>query len=277
MFSRFKFVAIVLLLFIVNNSESSDFPVLRVCSDPNNLPFSNRRLEGFENKIAEVIAQNLNAKVEYTWWAQRRGFIRNTLKAGLCDVVMGMPTSMEMALTSRPYYRSSYVFVYRKNAPFNLRSFDDPILHDLKIGVQMIGDDAANTPPVHALNRRKIVNNLVGFTVYGNYDEPNPPVRIIDAVAKGTVDAAVAWGPMAAFYAAREKIPLEIVPVSPQIDLPYLPFVFDISAGVRRGDEKLLNAINQSLIKQKAQIDHILDSYNVPRFDLNGNRITKSL
>jgi mxaJ protein len=277
MFSRFKFVAIFLLLFMGSNSESSDFPVLRVCSDPNNLPFSNRRLEGFENKIAEVIAQDLNAKVEYTWWAQRRGFIRNTLKAGLCDVVMGMPTSMEMALTSRPYYRSSYVFVYRKSAPFNLRSFDDPILHNLKIGVQMIGDDAANTPPVHALNRRKIVNNLVGFTVYGNYDEPNPPVRIIDAVAKGTVDAAVAWGPMAAFYAAREKIPLQIVPVSPQIDLPYLPFVFDISAGVRRGDEKLLNAINQSLIKQKAKIDHILDSYNVPRFDLKGNRITKSL
>jgi mxaJ protein len=102
-------------------------------------------------------------------------------------------------------------------------------------------------------------------------------VRIIDAVAKGTIDAAVAWGPMAAFYAAREKIPLEVVPVSPQIDLPYLPFVFDISAGVRRGDEKLLNAINQSLIKQKDKIDRILDRYNVPRFDLNGNRITKSL
>jgi ABC-type amino acid transport substrate-binding protein len=160
MFSRFKFVAICLLLFVVNNSESSDFPILRVCSDPNNLPFSNRRLEGFENKVAEVIAENLNAKVEYTWWAQRRGFIRNTLKAGLCDVVMGMPTSMEMALASRPYYRSSYVFVYRKNAQFNLHSFDDPILRNLKIGVQMIGDDAANSPPVHALNRRKIVSSL---------------------------------------------------------------------------------------------------------------------
>jgi mxaJ protein len=277
MFSHFRFVAIYLLLFILNICDAADFPVLRVCSDPNNLPFSNKHMEGFENKIAEVIAQDMNAKVEYTWWAQRRGFIRNTLKAGLCDVVMGMPTSMEMALTSRPYYRSSYVFVYSKKANFTLRSFDDPVLKNIKIGVQMVGDDGANSPPVHALNRRKIVNNLVGFSVYGNYDEPNPPTRIIDAVAKGTIDAAVAWGPMAAFYAAREKIPLEIIPVSPQIDLPYLPFVFDISAGVRRGDEQLLNAINQALIKQKPKIDRILDDYNVPRFDLNGNRITKAL
>src|SRR4029453_3969538 len=109
---------------------------LRVCSDPNNLPFSNDKLEGFENKIAAVIARELNLKVEYTWWAQRRGFVRNTLKSGLCDFIVGIPSSSELALTTSPYYRSTYTFVYRKDRGLNIRSFDDPALRSLRIGVQ---------------------------------------------------------------------------------------------------------------------------------------------
>src|SRR5581483_8068662 len=148
-------------------SEAGPARKLRVCADPNNLPFSNQRLEGFENKIAGLLARDLNAEVEYTWWAQRRGFIRNTLKARACDVVMGVPSGFEMAQTTAPYYRSTYVFVYRQDSGLKVGSFDDPVLHKVKIGVQVIGDDGANAPPAHALSNRGIVGNVRGYTVYG--------------------------------------------------------------------------------------------------------------
>ena len=239
--------------------------VLRVCADPNNLPFSNERGEGFENKIAELLAEDLHEKLEYTWWAQRRGFIRNTLKAGACDVVVGVPASFELAATTAPYYRSSYVFVYRKDKKLNVNSFDDPALRKLKIGVQMIGDDGANTPPAHALASRGVVENVRGYTVYGDYAQPNPPARIIDAVAKGDVDVAVAWGPLAGYFARRERVPLAVVPVSPQIDLPFLPFVFDISMGLRRGDDALRQQLEDFLERRRPEIEKILDEYGVPR------------
>jgi ABC-type amino acid transport substrate-binding protein len=133
---------------------------LRVCADPNNLPFSNERGEGFENKIAALVAREMKVDVEYTWWAQRRGFIRNTLKAGDCDLVVGVPSSFELAQTTSPYYRSTYVFVSRKDRRLNIRSFDDPLLRKLKVGVQMIGDDFSNTPPAHALSNRNIIRNV---------------------------------------------------------------------------------------------------------------------
>ena len=239
--------------------------VLRVCADPNNLPFSNERGEGFENKIAELLAEDLHEKLEYTWWAQRRGFIRNTLKAGACDVVVGVPASFELAATTAPYYRSSYVFVYRKDKKLSVNSFDDPALRRLKIGVQMIGDDGANSPPAHALAARGVVENVRGYTVYGDYAQPNPPARIIDAVAKGDVDVAVAWGPLAGYFARRERVPLAVVPVSPQIDLPFLPFVFDISMGLRRGDDALRQQLEDFLERRRPEIEKILDEYGVPR------------
>ncbi|HEV7902189.1 MAG TPA: substrate-binding domain-containing protein [Pyrinomonadaceae bacterium] len=236
-----------------------------MCADPNNLPFSNERREGFENKIAEVLAREMHRKVEYKWWAQRRGFIRNTLRAGECDVVLGVPASFELALTTSPYYRSSYVFVSRKDRHLDIRSFDDPALRKLKIGVQLIGDDSANTPPAHALTARHIVENVVGYTVYGDYSKPNPPARIIEAVARGEVDVAVVWGPLAGYFAPRQKTALEVVPVSPQIDLPFLPFVYDISMGVRRGDDALREELERIIELRRAEIETILDNYGVPR------------
>jgi quinoprotein dehydrogenase-associated probable ABC transporter substrate-binding protein len=238
---------------------------LRVCADPNNLPFSNDHLEGFENKIAALIAREMNVEVRYTWWAQRRGFFRNTLKAGECDLVMSVPTSFEMALTTSPYYRSTYVFVYRKDRRLNIRSFDDPLLRKIKVGVQLIGDDFANTPPAHALSNRGIIENVRGYTLYGDYAQANPPARIIEAVAKGEVDAAIAWGPLAAYFARRQKVALEVVPVSPEIDLPFLPFVYDISMGVRRGDDGFREELEEILARRRSEIETILDEYGVPR------------
>ena len=241
--------------------------VLRVCADPNNLPFSNQRGEGFENKIAELLARDLGDRVEYTWWAQRRGFFRNTLKAGLCDVVIGVPSGFEMALTTKPYYRSTYVFLYRKDHGLKVNSFDDPILKTVRVGVQMVGNDQINTPPAHALSRRNIIDNVKAFTLYGDYSQSNPPARIVDAVEARDIDLAIVWGPLAGYFAKQSRVPLALVPVSPQVDQPFLPFVFDISMGVRRGDEDLKEHLEQIMEKHRADIDRILDDYGVPRVD----------
>lgn len=239
--------------------------VLRVCADPNNLPFTNERLEGFENRIAELIAQDLGARLEYTWWPQRRGFIRSTLRAGKCDLVLGIPSSFELALPTRPYYRSSYVFVSRRDRNLEIRSFDDPKLRSLRIGVHLVGDDGANTPPAHALSNRGMIDNVAGYTLYGDYSEDSPPSRLIEAVARDEIDVAVAWGPLAGYYAPRQAVPLEVVPVSPRFDLPFLPFVFDIAAGVRREEETFRDEIDMVLQKRKEEISRILEEYGVPR------------
>jgi mxaJ protein len=246
-------------------AETGVTHALRVCADPNNLPFSNSSGQGFENKIADLLAREWQVAVEYTWWAQRRGFVRNTLRAGLCDVVMGVPAGYDLALTTRPYYRSSYAFVFRRNAGFAIHSFDSPLLRKLRVGVQLIGDDGSNSPPAHALARRGIVKNVSGFRVAGDYSEPDPPARIIDAVGRGVIDVAVAWGPMAGYFARRQPVPLEVVPVLPAADNASLPFVFDISMGVRQGDRELKRRLEQVLTRRKTEIESILDSYGVPR------------
>jgi len=238
---------------------------LRVCADPNNLPFTNRRLQGFENELAALVARDMVATVRYTWWAERRGFIRNTLNAGLCDVVMGVPSSFDLARVTRPYYRSTYVFLSRKDRRLGVRTFDDPVLRHLKIGVQIIGDDYANSPPAHAFTKRGIVGNLIGYTVYGDYREDSPPARIVRAVAAGDVDLAVVWGPLAGYFAPRQRVPLQMVPVSPQIDLPFLPFVYDISMAVRRSDAALQQELDGILEKRRPEIDAILGRFGVPR------------
>lgn len=244
---------------------SSPSRELRVCSDPNNLPFSNQREEGFENRLAELIATELGASVRYTWWPQRRGFIRNTLAAGKCDLVMGMTSGAERVLTTKPYYRSTYVFVFRKDRHLAIKSLDDPALRTLRIGVQLVGDDYANTPPVHALSRRGIVGNLEGYSVFGDYSQENPPARIIDAVIARDVDLAVAWGPLAGYFAKRSPVPLEIVPVSPAIDPPGLHFAFDISLAVRPGDAAFKERLEEILQGKRSDVDRILSDYGVPR------------
>jgi len=238
---------------------------LRVCADPNNLPYSNQREEGFENRLAELIAAELGSSVRYTWWPQRRGFIRNTLAAGKCDLVMGTTFGAERVLTTQPYYRSTYVFVFRKDRHLTVRSLDDPALRTLRIGVQLVGDDYANTPPVHALSRRGITGNLVGFSVFGDYSQENPPARIIDAVISRDVDLAVAWGPLAGYFAKRSAVPLEIVPVSPAVDPPGLRFTFDISLAVRTGDVVLKEQLEGILERKRLDVDRILRDYGVPR------------
>jgi mxaJ protein len=264
MCSRFLKAIAFSALTLLAGSGFSAAEELSFCADPNNLPFSNQKLEGFDNRIAQWIAQDLGAKPKFVWWAQRRGFFRNTLQAGLCDVVVGVPFGFERALTTRPYYRSTYVFVRRADSKADVSSLDDPALRTLRVGVQLVGDDGANTPPAHALTRRGIVQNVRGYTLYGDYAEPNPPARIVDAVARGDVDVAVVWGPLAGYFAKSERVPLAITPVSPSIDLPFLPFVYEISVGVRRGQDALRDRIEQSLEKRAPEIRALLVRYGVP-------------
>ncbi len=256
-------VVVPLAMSLAGCAETSR--ILRVCADPNNMPFSNAQGEGFENALAELVASDMKARVEYTWWAQRRGFIRSTLGEHRCDVVMGLPSAMEMALTTRPYYRSTYVFVTRREVASTVRSLDDPALRVLRVGVQMIGDDYANAPPAHALAQRGIIHNVRGYTVYGDYSKPAPPARIVDAVASSEIDVAIAWGAMAGYHASRAAVPLTLVPVLPQIDVPFLPMVFDISMAVRREDIALRDELDAVIQRRRVEIAQLLDDYHVPR------------
>jgi mxaJ protein len=237
---------------------------LRVCSDPNNLPFSDQTLGGFENKIADLIARDLGTIVEYTWRAQRRGFIRDTLNTGRCDVVLGLPHDVDAAWTTTPYYRSTYVFVTRRARALHVRSFDDALLRRLRVGVQVIGDDGANSPPAHALSRRGIVQNLVGFSVYGDYRSHSPPSRIVTAVTDGEIDLAAVWGPLAGYFAARQREPLDVTPISADVDGDF-PLAFDLSMAVRRNDTVRLARLNQFIDRHRADIERVLDDFHVPR------------
>ena len=239
---------------------------LRVCADPNNLPFSNERREGFENRIAELVAREMKAELQYVWWAQRRGYIRNTLRAGLCDLFIGMPTGLDMVLVTRPYYRSTYTFVTKRNGP-HVGSFDDAKLKRLRVGVQIIGDDASNAPPAQALANRGIVRNVRGYSVLGDYSKPDPTRRIVRAVEQGEIDVAVVWGPQAGYFARQATVPLRVVPVSPEIDVPYLPFVFDIGMGVRHGETAFRDSLDAIIVRRQRDLDRILADYGVPRAD----------
>jgi len=269
MSSRFRSLLLVLAVPVLLAGGPAREPpqALRVCADPNNLPFSNAKGEGFENRIAVVLARELGSTLGYTWWPQRRGFIRNTLKAGRCDVIMGVPATDGMVLTTAPYYASTYVFLSRRDRGLHISSFDDPALRRVRIGIHLIGDDYSNPPPAHALGRRGIARNVKGYTSYGDYSKPNPPARLVDAVAKGDVDVAIIWGPFAGYFAPREGVPMTITPVTPRMDPPGLPFVFRISLGVRPGDRALKAALERALTRRRSEIQRILRDYGVPQVD----------
>lgn len=238
--------------------------VLRVCADPNNLPFSNARGEGFENRLAELVARDIGARVAYTWWPQRRGFVRNTLRAGRCDVLMGVPSGYELAQATAPYYRSTYVFVARARRRPRVRSLDDPALRRLRIGVHVVGDDYASTPAAQALAQRGLVRNVVGYSIYGDYTRPDPPADLVRAVARGEVDVAIVWGPLAGYFARRSPVPLVLTPVTPQVDVPFTPFAFDIAAAARRGDTATLAMLQRELDRRRPEIRALLAEYDVP-------------
>jgi mxaJ protein len=255
-----------LVLALLLLAAPAEARTLKVCADPNNLPFSNAQEQGFENKIVRVVADELHADVQYVWHAQRRGNVRETLNAGECDVIPGVASSLDMLATTRPYYRSTYVAVVRDGPLDGLATFDDPRLPKLRIGVQLIGADGQYTPPAHALSARGMVANIRGYTVYGDYTSPTPQSSILDAVARGEVDVAFVWGPTAGYFAKHEPVKLNLAPV-PLADGPALPMVFDISMGVRRDDVALRRELDAALAKRSGEVRAILAAYGVPLLD----------
>lgn len=240
---------------------------LRVCADPNNLPYSNQREEGFENALARLIAADMGRAVEYYWWPQRFGFVRNTLRMNVCDVIMGVPADYELAATTAPYYRSTYAFVSRRDRGLGLDSLDDARLRNLRIGVHLVGDDYSNVPPVMALARRGLGENIVGYSVYGDYGDEDPPLALIRAVADGEVDVALAWGPLAGYFARRADrsgdVALEVVPLTGD-DAVEARFAFDIAVGFRPEDAGLGRAIDDALRRRRADVRALLDDFGIP-------------
>jgi mxaJ protein len=236
---------------------------LRVCADPDNLPYSHENESGFENRIASLIAEEMHATLRYDWLPQRRGYVRKTMGAGLCDVFIGVPVDFERVMTTRPYYRSSYVFVYRKGEQ-PIDSFTKPLVTTRRIGVQLVGNDLAATPPGHALTRAGATDNVVGYTVYG---EGPAAARMVAAVASREIDAALVWGPQAGYFMRRSATPLMLAIANPPEGLP-VPFEFAIAMGVKRGNRALRDELNAIIERRRVDIDAILAQYGVPRTDV---------
>src|SRR5437870_3702395 len=242
---------------------------LRVCADPFDLPFSNDHEEGFENKIAQVVAQDLNARVINYWWPSRRGVLRNSILGGFCDVMIQAPVGLDPVATTKPYYRSTYYMVYRADRGPQLRSLDDTILKHLKIGVNIIGYDYTNTPPAHALGARGIVG-LVGF---GNFLNPDPnadhPEDIVRAVARDSIAVAVVRGPLAGYWVKREPVPLTMVALPDTDAVSGMRFAFDMAMAVRHRDKALQATLDSVIDRRRPEITAILEQYSVPMIQMH--------
>jgi mxaJ protein len=239
----------------------------RVCADPDNLPYSNQQGQGFENKIAELVARELAMPLAYYWWPHQRGLVRNTLRADRCDVLIGIPKGYDPVLWTRAYYRSAYVIAYPKDRGLHIRSLDAPALRQVRIGVHR------NTPPEEALAQRGILQNVVGYSLF--YDPRDssgdrPGKLVMDLVA-GDIDVGVAWGPLVGYFAKKLNAPLEIIPVTGD---SRLPLAFEISMGVKKGNDALKSQLEQVLDRRQSEINRVLEDYGVPLIpgDATGGR-----
>jgi len=256
--------ALVVLTLVCLLAGGASARTLRIAADPNNLPFSNDREEGFENALASMLARDLGAGIEYVWRAQRRGFFRESFQGDRCDLVLGAPVGFERAHVTAPYYRSSYVFVTRDGLA--IASLDDPRLKTLRVGIAVVGDDGADPPTTLALARRGIVDNVTGFSVYGDYREPSPPLRLLDALDRGQIDVALGWGPVAGAAAHARPGAYRITPVTPDPDpLTGMPFSFAIGIGVRKDEPALAREIESFLARRRPDIERLLDAHGIPR------------
>lgn len=241
--------------------------VLRVCADPDNMPLSNQKGEGYEQKIAELIAKEWHSKIEYAWWPVRRGFFSRALNGRYCDVAMQAPAGLDMAGVTKPYYRSGYVFVTRKDRGLNIKSLSDPRLKKLKIGINLLNSDAENTPPAMALSQYGVVGNLVGFTTF--YSDSARPEDIVNAVAKKDVDIAIVWGPLAGYFAKKSPVPLTLQALPERDSLsPDFPYQYNIGLGVRRRDRALRDSLQAVIERKQPEIQNILKQYGVPVFPI---------
>lgn len=263
--SRF---AVAIVLSLAATSAVASMPPLRVCADANNLPFSNKQEQGFENVLARMVAHDLHRDLVFLWLPQQAAQVQRALRAYNCDLVMGTTAPSELMALSIPYYRSSYVFVSRRDKNIRISSLDDGRLAHYRIGAHIIGGADATVPPAQELARRGLVRNIVGYSIYGHPTAQNPSAELISAVARGDVDMAVAWGPMAGYFAGKSPVPLRVTPICPA-DLA-VPVTFDVSIGVHRGDDLMREQINRIIARRQNEIRTLLSRYGVPLLASSG-------
>lgn len=232
--------------------------VLRVCSDPGNMPFSERKESGFENKIAEIIADELKVKVRYYWLTQGPGFVRNTLGTGLCDLIIGSAGG-DIVQATNPYYRSAYVLVSRRGDLSGVTKLDDPKLKGREIGV------IAGTPPVNRMSELGLSDKLRPYAPYAfGPDRKHQTVaaEVVADLAAGKLDAAILWGPAAGWLAKQSGVEMDVVPLLQEPARP--PLTFRIAMGVRVEENDWKRTLNTVLRKRRADIEKVLRDYHVP-------------
>ncbi|HSR02842.1 MAG TPA: quinoprotein dehydrogenase-associated putative ABC transporter substrate-binding protein [Methylophilaceae bacterium] len=243
---------------------------LVVCTDPDNMPFSNNKQEGFEDKIAAVLAEDLKVPLKFMYAFNRFGFLRNTIKARRCDVIMGVPPDYDPLLTSKPYYRTGHVFVWRKASGYDINGWDSP---DLKKGLVGTTDKSPTTVP---LNDNGIIGNAKPYRIQRDLNKK--PSEMIDDLENGVIDVAVAWGPIGGYFAQQSKVPME-VRLAPEYEKNNArgKTYWNISIGVRHGDKERLKMIQGALDRNQDKIQKILADYGVPTVPVvEGDNIMKT-
>jgi quinoprotein dehydrogenase-associated probable ABC transporter substrate-binding protein/PQQ-dependent catabolism-associated CXXCW motif protein len=249
--------------------ELVDPNTLRVCADPNNLPYSNEAGEGFENKIAELLARSLDREIAYTWFPQTIGFVRNTLGAQRCDVVIGIATTNAPMQNSNPYYRSTYVLLQRADAADQVDSLHDIALNDLRVGA------VVQTPPVDVLAREGLLDHVVPYKLTVDTRAESPARDMVEDLAAGEIDVGLLWGPMGGYWAQKQSVPIRILPLGSEAEGERLDF--RISMGLRRGEPEWERTLNDFLAEHGTEIQEILLEYGVPLLDEQGRLISPKI
>jgi quinoprotein dehydrogenase-associated probable ABC transporter substrate-binding protein len=245
--------------------ELVDRTTLRVCADPNNLPFSNQEGEGFENEIAQLIAARLDVPVTYTWYPQSMGFVRSTLRAHLCDLVMGVASANELLQNTNPYYRSTYVLAYRTGEGDRFGDLDRPAMQDARIGV------VAGTPPADLLAERGLLGRARPYHLMVDTRHDHPGKDMVDDLAAGRIDVALLWGPIAGYWTSRQSLPITLVPL--HSERPGQRLDFRISMGIRPNEPGWKLELNDLIRELQPEITAILARYGVPLLDNRGRLI----
>jgi mxaJ protein len=248
-------------------ADDSEF---KVCADPENMPYSNLKQEGFEDKIAEVLAKDLGKKLSFTYAYSRQGFLRNTLSANRCDVVMGTSSDIDTMRTSKPYYRAGHVYVWRKESNFNITDWSSP---DLRKGFIGVVDHSPATIPMDA---HGLIANARPYRI--QRDLNLPPSYLIDDLAKGDIDIAIAWGPIGGYFAKQSKVPMVVAPI-PEYETENAKGkeYWNISVGVRKKDKERMAMIQGALDRNKDKIIKILDDYGIPHVPVvEGDSLVKA-
>ena len=248
--------------------ELVDPKTLRVCADPNNLPFSNDKGEGFENKIAEFLAKKLGKDLAYTYYPGATGFVRNTLNAHLCDVILGMPQGNDLVQTTNPYYRTTYAIVTRAGSELDgVKTLDDPRLKEKPHRIGLV----ANTPPGNVLAMNGLMASVKPYALMVDTRVESSGAAMMHDLEKGEIDVALLWGPIAGYYAKQSSVKLNVTPLP---ETPGARMAFRIGFGVRHSDQNWKRELNTLIAQNKIELERILRDFEVPLLDESGHAIT---